>query len=202
VTRRGRWRAGAGVLVVGLLVSACGIPVNASPAKIPRSEIPFHILDPTSPPSTTPSPPQVGAREQIFLVDTTQHVISVVRDVTPPATLTDVLGALLDGPTTAESAAGIQSFLTGRPADVVATVAGGIATVNFSTNPFQIVGPDQTLAVAQVVYTATAQPGVLGVLFEIDGKPIEVPTAAGDQVPGPVTILTYAAQAPVATAAP
>jgi len=56
--------------------------------------------------------------------------------------------------------------------------------------------------VAQVVYTATAQPGVLGVLFEIDGKPIEVPTAAGDQVPGPVTILTYAAQAPVATAAP
>jgi spore germination protein GerM len=55
--------------------------------------------------------------------------------------------------------------------------------------------------VAQAVYTATAQPGVLGVLFEIDGNPIEVPTAAGVQVPGPVTDATYAAQAPVAPTA-
>ena len=128
-------------------------------------------------------------------------MIGVIRDVAPPATLTEVMGALLDGPTSAETSAGLQSFLTGKPADVVATVAGGIATVDFTTNPFQIVGPDQTLAVAQAVYTATAQPGVLGVLFEIDGNPIEVPTAAGVQVPGPVTDATYAAQAPVAPTA-
>ena len=43
-----------------------------------------------------------------------------------------------------------------------ATVAGGIATVDFTANPVQVVGTDQTLAIAQVVYTATQQPGVTG----------------------------------------
>ncbi len=194
----GRLRLAMAVVAAAAVLGGCGIPIASSPSKIPRSQVPFHLLDPGSSPSSTAPTVQVGAREQIYLVDTSQHVSAVVRDVTPPATLTDVLGALLDGPTTAEASAGLQSFLTGKPADVVATVAAGVATVNFSTNPFQIVGPDQTLAVAQVVYTAAAQPGVVGVLFEIDGKPIEVPTAAGVQVPGPVTIATYAAQAPVA----
>ena len=196
-----RARTVAALVALALLAAACGIPVASSPSKIARSDVPFHLLNPGTTPTTVPAAPTVGAREQIYLVDTTQHVIGVIRDVAPPATLTEVMGALLDGPTSAETSAGLQSFLTGKPADVVATVAGGIATVDFTTNPFQIVGPDQTLAVAQAVYTATAQPGVLGVLFEIDGNPIEVPTAAGVQVPGPVTDATYAAQAPVAPTA-
>jgi hypothetical protein len=186
------------MVAVVAVVTACGIPIASSPTKIPASDVPFHLLSPKTP-TTNPVTPPVGAREQIYLVDTTQHVIGVIRDVAPPATLTEILGALLDGPTAAESSAGLQSFLTGQPGDVTATVAGGIATVDFTTNPFQIVGPDQTLAVSQVVFTATGQPGVTGVLFQIDGKPIEVPTAAGVQVPGPVTDATYAAQAPVAT---
>jgi len=189
------------LVAVVVLTAACGIPVAGSPSKIARADVPFHLLDPTTAPTTVPDNPVVGAREQIFLVDTSQHVRSVIRDVAPPATLTAIMGALLDGPTSAESSAGLQSFLTGKPADVTASVNGGIATVDFTTNPFQIVGPDQTLAVAQVVYTATAQPGVLGVLFQIDGNPIAVPTAAGVQVPGPVTDATYAAQAPVGSTA-
>jgi spore germination protein GerM len=71
--------------------------------------------------------------------------------------------------------------------------------VNFSsTDPVQVVGPDQSLAIAQVVFTATQQPGVTGVRFEIDGKPIDVPTAAGVQVPGPVNRASYQTQAPLA----
>ena len=50
-----------------------------------------------------------------------------------------------------------------------------MATVDFTTDPIQVVGPDQTLAIAQVVYTVTQQPGVTGVTFEIAGKAIEVP---------------------------
>ena len=181
-------------LAVAMLATACGIPVASTPTKIPKSAVPFNLLSPQTS-TTVPATPPVGAREQIFLVST-PHVVAVIRDVAPPANLTDVLTALLDGPTNAESADGLQSFLTG-PTSVRASQAGGIATVNFGTNPFQIVGPDQTLAVAQVVYTAISQPGVTGVLFEIHGKPIEVPTAAGVQVPGPVNDATYAPQAPV-----
>ena len=79
-----------------------------------------------------------------------------------------------------------------------ATVADGIATVDFfSANPVQVVGPDQTLAIAQVVFTATEQPGVTGVIFKIDNRPIEVPTASGAQVPGPVSRSSYQPQAPL-----
>lgn len=186
------------VVAVAVVAAACGIPDDAAPSRISPSAVPFHLLDPASAPTTAPITPQVGAREDVYLVDTSQHVIPVIRDVAPPATLTEIMGALLDGTTDAEASAGLQSFLTGKPADVQATVAGGIATVDFATNPFQIVGPDQTLAVAQVVYTAAAQPGVVGVLFQIAGKPIGVPTDGGVQVSGPVTTATYAAEAPVA----
>ena len=54
-----------------------------------------------------------------------------------------------------------------------------------------------TLAIAQIVYTVTQQPGVTGVTFTIAGKAVEVPTAAGAQVPGPVSRADYLPQAPL-----
>jgi spore germination protein GerM len=134
--------------------------------------------------------------ERIYLVSGTQ-VVPVQRRVRTPVTLTEVLATLLEGPTTLESRFGLQTFLSGSSTKVTATVTGGIATVDFfSANPLQVVGPDQAVAIAQVVFTATEQPGVTGVRFEIDGKPIEVPSANGVQVPGPVTRADYQAQAP------
>ena len=123
-------------------------------------------------------------------------MIAVSRDVQFPASLGEIMETLLAGPTTVESRFGLQSFLTGSKTDVSVTVVAGIATVDFATNPVQVVGPDQTLAIAQVVYTATQQSGVTGVLFQIAGKPIEVPTSSGVQVPGPVDRSSYIPQAP------
>ena len=60
-----------------------------------------------------------------------------------------------------------------------------------------MVGPNQTLAIAQVVFTATQQPGVTGVVFQIAGQPIGVPTASGARSPGPVDRTSYQPQAPV-----
>ncbi len=180
------------------LPTACGIPTSGAPTAIAKANVPFHLLDPA--PSTTVNstvPPAVGVSEPIFLVAPDQHLVAVTRDVQIPATLGEILGALLEGPTSAEATAGLQSFLTGTRTQVTATEVGGIATVNFTTNPIQVVGPDQTLAIAQVVFTATQQPGVTGVAFQIAGQAIEVPTASGVQVPGPVDRTTYALQAPL-----
>jgi spore germination protein GerM len=145
------------------------------------------------------APPEPTVPEIIYLVSNSQHVAAVPRLVRAPATLTGVLAVLLQGPTSTESGFGLQSYLSGSSTRVKATVTGGIATVDFfSANPLQVVGPDQTLAIAQVVFTATEQPGVTGVRFEIDNKPIEVPTAGGAQVPGPVNRTSYRPQAPPA----
>jgi spore germination protein GerM len=183
--------------LVAVGASACGIPTSASPTAIAKANVPFHLLRP-APPTTVPAvtPTTVSVAETIYMVGPKQKVAAVSRYVPIPASLSEILGGLLEGPTDAESRFGLQSFLTGGKTTVKATVVGGIATVDFTTNPVQVVGTDQTLAIAQVVYTATQQPGVTGVVFQIAGQPIEVPTASGVQVPGPVNRSAYAPQAP------
>jgi hypothetical protein len=184
------------MLAVCVVSAACGIPSGGAPTDIAKADVPFRLLHP-SPSTTVPPPPAVGVTETIFLVTGGQHLQPVTRDVPVPANLTQILGALLDGPTAAESSLGLQTFLTGARTHVTATVSNAIATVNFASNPVQVVGPDQTLAVAQVVFTATQQPGIASVAFEIAGQPIGVPTASGVQASGPVNRTLYAPQAPV-----
>jgi hypothetical protein len=195
---RPRLVAVALILLLALVAVSCGIPTQDAPSTISKDAIPFNLLSPSSPTTTTATvPPVASVSEPIYLVAPTEHLSPVFRNVAPPANLTQVIGALLEGPTSAESSIGLQSFLTGKSSDVVATVLNGIATVNFITNPVQVVGPNQILAISQVVFTAMAQPGITGVLFEISGTAVEVPTAGGAQVPGPVTDITYAPQAPL-----
>lgn len=198
--RHDRWRPGAVALILALAIVAvaCGIPTQDAPSTISKDAVPFNLLSPSSPTTTNATvPPVASVSEPIYLVAPTQHLSPVFRNVAPPANLTQIIGALLEGPTSAEASIGLQSSLTGKSSDVVATVVNGIATVNFTTNPVQVVGPSQILAIAQVVFTAMAQPGITGVLFEIAGTAVEVPTAGGAQVPGPVTDNTYAPQAPL-----
>jgi len=201
VTRRiARCVATAAVVCVALGAGACGLPTANTPTAIARSAVPYHLLNPPTTTTTAPgTPPAVGVAEQIYLVSPDGQLVAVDREVAVPASSSQVLGALLAGPTATESASGIQSFLTGNGVRASVTESGGIATVDFSTSPIQVVGPDQTLAIAQVVYTVTQQPGITGVSFEIGGKPIEVPTAtATAQVPGPVGRADYLPQGPVA----
>jgi hypothetical protein len=193
-----RAAATAALLLVALVTAACGIPTGRGPTAIGKSDVPFQLLNPTPTGTVTSTlPPSVAVPEQIFLVTPSQSLIAANRDVEIPATLSEVLGALLEGPTATESAAGLQTYLAGTRTQVTATVAAGIATVNFSVNPVQVVGPAiETIAIAQVVYTATQQPGVTGVSFEIAGQPIEVPIDSGADVAGPVDRSSYLAQAP------
>ena len=182
----------------GVAAAGCGIPTASAPTPIARSDVPYHLLDPPVTTTTAPgTPPAVGVPEQIYLVAPTGHLVAAAREVAVPANLSQVLGALLAGPTATESASGVQSYLTGTGIEATVTQAAGVATVHFSSDPIQVVGPDQTLAIAQVVYTLTQQPGVTSVAFTIGGKPIEVPTAAGAQVAGPVGRGDYLPQAPL-----
>jgi Sporulation and spore germination len=197
-------------VLIGGLLAGCGIPAGSAPQAIAKSDVPFHLLDPTSPSTSTPFNAPAGVSEVIFLVDATLHLTPVRRIVAPPANLSQIVNLLLLGPTDLESTAGIQSFLTGTTTQsssangALVTVASGIATVDFASNPVQVVGGSQTLlAIAQVVFTVTQQPNVTGVLFEIADQPIEVPVGPnGALVPGPVTRAQYPAQAPVTSVTP
>jgi spore germination protein GerM len=185
-------------IVVG--VAGCGVPVDTQPSALSRNGIPFDLLQPTpssTTATTTPSPIEVPVK--IFLIAANGHLVPVARDVAVSAPdLATVLGALVAGPTDAESAAGLQSALTTQTTVLGATIAGHVATVNLGGTFGQLVGPPEIQAVAQVVFTASALPGVTGVTFELSGLPVEVPVASGALVP-----LAVPAQfAPLAPLAP
>lgn len=201
-SRTGVLVAVATVVAVALLAAACGIPTGGGPTAIAKADVPFHLLNPTS--GSTTTVPQSVTAQTIYLVAPSQHVVAVTRYLPVPANLSDILRALLEGPTAEESAKGYQSFLNGTNVQVSATVSAGIATVNFSANPVQVVGADfQALAFAQVVFTAVAaQPGIiLGASFQIAGSHVPVPTGEGVQVTGPVGPNAYLPQAPLPVAA-
>jgi spore germination protein GerM len=181
------------------LVAGCGVPTQSAPQTIPRAQVPFHLLDPEAPTTTTTAPaPPFTVPVLIYLVSSTgQNLVSSQRLVAPPAQLSAVLDALLAGPTAGEAALGTQTAISSGVRVLGASVNDGVATVNFNSAFGEISGPQQILAVAQVVFTVTSQLSPeTGVTFEIGGTPTNVPIATGAQVPGPVHLLQYVALAP------
>ncbi len=173
----------AGAVVVGL--AGCGVPIDNQPAALSRHGVPFDLLAPTQSTTTITSVPSpIAIPVRIYLIGPTGHVAPVSRtvSVSPPDLLT-VLRTLVAGPTDAETAAGLQSAVTSQTTVLGANIAGGTATVNLGGTFGQIVGPPEIQAVAQVVFTASALPGVTGVTFELTGQPVEVPVGSGALVP-------------------
>jgi spore germination protein GerM len=199
--RRRRGTAAAALAVAALGACACGIPVDAQPTALAPDRVPFGLLNPTSP-TTTTTTPAVEVPVEIYLIGPTGHLVPVGRDVAVSAPdLATVLGALVLGPTDAEAAAGLQSALSSGTTILGASIAGGIATVNLGGSFGDLVGPPQIDAVAQVVFTASGLPGVRGVTFELSGSPVEVPVASGAQVPVASTA-QFASLAPLPPATP
>lgn len=180
--------AAAVTMTLAAVLGGCGVPVDGGPTALARSAVPFALLSPApeSRTSTTLASP-LEVPITIFLVGSSEHLVAVARAV--PASqesLTTVLSALVDGPTQAEAAAGLQSAIPPQTTVLGSSITtAGLATVNMAGSFGQLVGPAQIEAVAQIVFTATSLSGVnvTGVSFELGGQPIEVPVASGAQVP-------------------
>lgn len=185
----------AALVAVALVLSACGIATEANPRPLPKSQVPFHLLAPAGSTTTTTISP-VGVQVVVYFLRG-QKVAPVYRFVAAPVRLRAVMQSLVNGPYDAERNQGLSTDISTPQIQVLsATVANsGVATVNF--NQAIAGGSQQIAAVAQVVYTATAQTGVQSVRFEISGKPAPVPTASNVEVGRPVTRADYAPYAPV-----
>ena len=193
------------VFVVAGLVAACSIQDDAEPRAIDRAEVPFSLLA-TSTSTTTgaATPTAVEVPTSIFLVDSdTELLTEVVRTVAPPATARAGLEELLLGPTGEELARGLNSAIA--RSTMLLGVEGpvrGVVTVDLSDDLRNIGGQGQRLALAQVVFTATATPEVSGVLFAFEGKPSEVPNGQGVSTTEPLDRTDFATFDPSAPVPP
>lgn len=172
-----------GAVVVAL--SGCGVATDDSATVVDSESVPFELLE-ESPAAGVPASPG-STRGEICLVDDATDQLVPVEHELQGTSLEAVVAALGDGPTGEESSEGLRSALPGP--DVVASVElqGGVATVDLDDTFRSITGSDQVLAIAQVVCTLTARPGVGRVSFTLEGATVEIPRGNGSLTSGSVS---------------
>ncbi len=179
---------------LALVAAGCAIPTQSSPSSMSPSKVPFGLLNPHPPATTTTQPkPSSFVQVKVFFLNSSDQLTPAVRYVAAPAPLDAIIRAMLAGPFSSETAEGITTAI---PSDVtvlsVLPPQNNIVTVNMNTTFGTITGNNAELAVAQIVTTIATASGVnTGVVFEIDGQRTSVPIANGSQVSAPVYLLDF-----------
>ncbi len=199
--RRRRRVAAVLALACGAVLSAgCGVPDDESPRALPPDSVPFGLLATSTTTTARPQPPPVVEElVPVYLVDNQSgQLVEVLRPVPVPASVRRALEELLEGPSDAELAGGLSSSLpSGTELLGVEGPAAGVVTIDMS-DLSGIAGAGQRLALAQVVFTATAAADVESVLFKFGGQPSEVPNDQGQSTSEPLRREHFAAFDPEA----
>jgi len=174
-------------------VVACAVPSDSEPRAIETRNVPFGLLSPTAEATTTTQPSAFTAttRVTIYLTNADGQLRSVRRQVTAPATVERSITALLGGPTEDESDRLSTAITSDTELLGVQGPEDGLVVLDLSRELLSITGRQQILALAQVVWTATALPLVDRVLFEFDGELVEVQDENGTLTSSPLGRLSY-----------
>ncbi len=189
--------AGLGILVIAAVLSgaSCGVPRDSKDRPLEPNEIAFTpqpepttSTTTTTPPVTTIEPPVttttvtpttlfIAFPLDVYWID--GSMIRPVRRADVEANLNTAIEALRAGPLFADTEAGLRSAILSPDMIDSATVQSGTATINLAPSFLTLPGSEQTLAIAQIVYTVTNLPGTGLVEFRLDDRPLSVPTSDG-----------------------
>jgi spore germination protein GerM len=183
------------VVVVGLvgLSAACGVPTDDRPRALPDDRVPFGLLDP-APPSTTTLVPTASTPAAVYMV-AGDRLTPVVRQVPAPLSADKLLQALLAGVRPEEAARHVGTAIAALTRGSVVEEVAGRVRVDLTPAFLSAGTSEPALAVAQIVYTVTGAPGVTSVTIAISGQAVEVPAGDGTSKSGPVGRADFAAVA-------
>ena len=184
-------RVFAVLLVVS--IAGCGVPRASKIIEISASELPQEL---NQQPTTTTTSTTVAADASVKEIQQpTSEVLSepvelyyisdgrlvaTTQSIVSPATISQVLAALLAGPPTGDNGLGLRSALPNE-LNAEINVSKGVAQINTIAELLTELSPiDQRLAIAQLVLTFTRRPGVGQVIFTVDGQNVAVPRGRGD----------------------
>jgi hypothetical protein len=182
-----RLRTGLAAAIALTTLAACGISAQDQPREVQPPPGPYGALASNRPPSAEP-----GAVQEVLYFTKDGALVAVNRRVRGEPTPTDLMRALLAGPTEAEQNRGIGSALSGIDIASNIRVVNGLATVDLTATPEGTGRSDEILAYAQVVCTLDARTAVTSVKFTRHGQPIGVPRDNGALAEGPLTTADYA----------
>lgn len=186
------------VSTLALLVGAggCGVQLDAEPRPLAVDSVPYGLLEPvTSEPTVTTGtllPGDTSTPVSVFLVDNDGFLVEVQRRVGAEPGVEQAIESLLTPLTEAERSAGLATAITSTTGlRGVIGPENGLVTIDLSSG-VDDGSPDVVqVALAQLVYTVTAVPGVDRVLFQVDGQAREVPTGQGQSTAEPLSRLDY-----------
>lgn len=171
-----------------LVLGACGVPLDEEATELPGEQVPFDLLSATT---TSLAPGTQITAETNVCLEFGGTLLSLGRDRDGDPPLDDDLALLGAGPTEGEAELGARTLLDGDQAVLGVDRSDGTAAVQLGPDIAELSADQQLLAVAQIVCTLSAQPGIDDVAFEIDGRDVEVPIQGGELVRRPVTIVDY-----------
>jgi len=176
------------LVAVGLGVAGCGIPTQSVAHTTPDDQVPSGLLSPTPSTTTTLPPATATSAVTVCLTLPSGPLKAIVRRVPANPTINDVLKLLAQDPSTQEKALGLGTSVA---SGVTAKVRKGIADVSLNPEFASNSSADQLTAVAQIVCTLTAQPGIGQVQFELGGTAAAVPRGDGSSTSSPVSRDAY-----------
>ena len=173
----------AGVIVV----AGCSIGTQSAP--VPA------VAPSASATSSGPSRLGVPLTIQVYLVQG-DHLARLTRTVPPGAGLEPSFVGLATPITATMTAAGIRSALPLASHPLRGTVDDGIARIELPTGFERISVHEQSLAMAQLVFTVTANSLATSVQLVQGSRALPMPDPTGQLVTRPVTRVDYAAYNP------
>lgn len=182
---RGAWIA---VVAAVLSTVACGVEGQDSPRLAKDSSVPFGLLARDAPPLVPP--PTALQSESVSLCFIAGDRIGIIdRTLDLPVSPSDLVAALSEATATP---AGLRTAV--GPPSIVAGLRlhAGVVEVDLEPSVSTLGGADQLLAVAQLVCTLTARPGVGQIKFTLSGAPVDVPRGDGSLSADPVSRDDYA----------
>ena len=187
--------AALAVAFVGL--AACGVPIDGEVHRFEADAIPYGLAEsPTSsvrPPATSVVIPDVvggtpaGRVEAVTLYFVADgELVSQQRSVGAPVAPADLINQLAQGPEAADFPLGVRSVVRVEHIKAI-SVRAGAGTVELSPTFIALAPAERRLAVAQLVLTLTARPGIGQVSFSAEGQPLDVPRGDGSLLKGSVS---------------
>jgi spore germination protein GerM len=183
---------------LGFLVASCASQDDATSAgKVPTAEtategtseeIPTTTAEETTETGTETTPSSSRVTYQVWFANADGLFVAYRTEPATPRVGTAALESLLEGPDSFEEDYGLRSAIPDGTQLLGLTIDDGIARVDL-TSEFESGGGSASMQtrLAQVVYTITQFPTVKGVVFSLDGEPIDVLGGEGVIIDHPLT---------------
>lgn len=184
--RRRSWGIAAAAVA---LLSGCSVGGQAAPVPLAGGRLPTAVRVP-GPIGTGP-----GRIGPVFFLQG-DHLAAQLAWLPSRDPVDQALADLVAGPAPTGTRAELRSALPGSVDRLASTLTDGVAVVDLPTTLDRLGAHNEILAVAQIVFTITAEPGITGVRLTSGGSPMEIPTGSGRLVTRAVTRQDYPRLAP------